>query len=108
MDIERVYEELAAQTQHLPLGTEKHFHVVLTTNNNEWDRSRFLLSPPYRDKTLAQADAEDPSLVAKVPGYQIDVVECERQCPRSSRGIFGWGDETLDYGRWWDWWGRRS
>ena len=107
MDLKRVYELLALETRHLPSGADKHFHVALTTNDNEWDRARFLLSPPYRDRKLAEVDAADSSLIEKVPGYQIDVVECDRRCPRSSRGIFGWGDETLEHGRWWDWWGRR-
>jgi hypothetical protein len=106
MELERLYELLEDATQHLPPGGEPHFHVALSTNDDEWDLARFLISPPYRDRNLAEADATDPTLKAKSRGYQIDVVKCDRQCPRSSRGIFGWGDETLDYGHWWDIFGR--
>jgi hypothetical protein len=59
-------------------------------------------SPPYRDRGLAELDAKSPRLVKKANGFDIDILECRRACPRSHLGRFGWADDEDDVYRWWE------
>jgi len=77
---------LASQVEHLPDSGEAHFHIVVSTDNEfEFEFARFLRSPPYRDLGLAELDAKDPRLVRKANGFDVDILECHRACPRSHR-----------------------
>ena len=94
---------LDKERQHLDVGEETHFHIVVSTDNeNEWEFSTFTSSPPYRDRTFAESDARDPRLVAKVGTFQVDILECRRACPHSSLGRFGWEGEQAEPYHWWD------
>jgi len=76
--------------------------VVSTDNEFEFEFARFLGSPPYRALSLAELDAKDPRLVRKANGFDIDILECHRACPRSHLGVFGWADDEDASQRWWD------
>jgi hypothetical protein len=95
---------LSDERRHLAPSTDTHFHVVVATDNeNEWDLPRFVSSPPYRQRGLAEQDARDSRLLAKVPkGFDIQTLECTRICPRSGLGHFGWDGEEAGTFRWWD------
>jgi hypothetical protein len=94
---------LAQERAHLSARGEPHFHITVSTDNeNEWVNPRFLSSPPYRDRELAERDAKDPRLLALVNGFDVDVLDCSRACPRSGFGHFGWDDEQREPHRWWD------
>jgi hypothetical protein len=104
LDRARIEQMLDKELRHLAVGPETHFHVAVATDNeNEWDLPLFVSSPPYRQQALAEEDARDPRLLAKVPkGFNVEVVECRRTCPRSALGHFGWEDEEIGSFRWWD------
>ena len=104
VDRVRLEQMLDDRLGHLAVGAETHFHVVVATDDeNEWDLPVFVYSPPYRQHALAEEDARDPRLLAKVPkGFDIQVLECARICPRSGLGHFGWEDEEAGSFRWWD------
>src|SRR6266568_2765991 len=79
---------------HLAAQHEPHFHIaVWTDNENEWEVARFISSPPYRDRTLAESDAHGSDLLERVGSFNVDVVACDRACPRSGLGVFGYEDE---------------
>ena len=103
--MDRTYLEglLADETRHLEPGVS-HYHIVVATDNeNEWDLPRFTSSPPYREQGLADHEAHDPRLLARVPkSFSVGVLECRRACPRSALGHFGWNDEDTEATRWWD------
>jgi hypothetical protein len=66
VDLARLQGLLDDERQHLAVGEEAHFHIVVSTvNENEWDFPRFSSSPPYRERALAEQDARDPRFVAK-------------------------------------------
>jgi hypothetical protein len=93
---------LAEERGHLATGHEPHFHVVVWTDNeNEWEFAQFVSSPPYRKRSLAERDAHDPSLLARTGSFHVDVIECDRACPRSGLGQFGYSDEDHDARPWW-------
>jgi len=93
---------LARERGHLAAGQEPHFHVVVWTDNeNEWEIVRFLSSPPYRERNLAERDANDPSLLARTGSFNVDVVACDRACPRSGLGEFGYSNEEHGVRPWW-------
>ena len=99
----RLDDRLAHELRHLPTGAERHFHIAVNTDDeNEWDFARFMISPPYRQRTLAEADASDPSLIAKAGSFDIDILECDRTCPHSSLGRFGWETDEHVSRRWWE------
>ena len=104
MERTRLSELLEQELRHLPVSGEAHFHVVVATDKEDvWENPRFVASPPYKHHALAERDAGDPQLLEKVSrGYQIDVLDCRRACPRSSLGSFGWGGEQADPFHWWD------
>ena len=104
MDRVRVEQMLDDKLGHLAVGTETHFHVVVATDDeNEWDLPIFVSSPPYRRRDLAEQDARDPRLLAKVPkSFHIQALGCRRTCPRSALGHFGWEGEEAGSFRWWD------
>jgi hypothetical protein len=94
---------LGDETRHLEPGV-KHYHIVVATDDeNEWDLARFTSSPPYRERDLADQEAHDPRLLAKVPkSFSVEVLECRRACPRSALGRFGWNHDDTEAVRWWD------
>ena len=104
MDRLQLNHLLEHELEHFPTGAEPHFHVVVATDSEDvWENPRFVASPPYREKALAEEDAADSRLVGKVsPGYQIEILDCARACPRSSLGHFGWEDEQPEPFHWWD------
>jgi len=105
-NLARLEELLAEERRHLTVGADTHFHVVVSTDNeNEWEFPRFISSPPYRDRSFAELDARDPRFVAKVGTFDVNIVECHRACPRSTLGRFGWEGEQAEPYHWWD--GRR-
>jgi len=104
----RLQERLSQERSHLATGHDPHFHVVVWTDNeNEWERVRFISSPPFREQALAEHDAGDPGLRENVDGLHIDVVACDRACPRSGLGHFGYEEEDKESPAWLSWWGRR-
>ena len=108
MERARLIELLEEKTRHLPLTDDAHFHVVVSADEEgDWDFPEIIPSPPYGDKSLAERDAHDPDLVARVRNLNVDVLECRRACPRSGLGDFGWedGDNATAY-RWWQVFGR--
>jgi hypothetical protein len=108
LDNARLQERLDEERRHLPVGHETHFHVAVSTDNeNEWDLPRFISSPPYRHKTLAEQDANE-HVRPRVGTFDVNVLECNRACPHSSLGSFGWEvqEEETTY-RWWNTFGRR-
>lgn len=61
----------------------------------------------FKDMTLAEHDASDSQLLARIAKLNVDILECHRDCPHSSLGHFGWGtDEAGTTYRWWDTLGR--
>ena len=79
MDLNRLQQLLAHERRHLADGGDTHFHIVVSTDNeNEWEFPRFISSPPYRDMTSAERDSSDPRLVAKVGTFDVNVLECHR------------------------------
>ena len=104
MNRARLEQMLADELRHLTVRSEVHFHIAVATDNeNEWELPRFVSSPPYRQRGLAEQDARDPRLLTKVPtGFDVQVLECSRTCPRSALGHFGWKDEETGSFRWWD------
>ena len=103
MDRARLQDLLADERRHLAVGDEMHFHIVVSTDNgDEWEVPRFVSSPPYRQRTLAEHDASDPLLLAKVGTFDVNVLACRRACPHSALGHFGWEDEQAEPYRWWD------
>lgn len=104
MDRVRLEQMLDKELGHLAAGPETHFHVAVATDDeSEWDVPLFVSSPPYRQHGLAEQDARDPRLLAKIPkGFDVQVLECSRACPRSSLGHFGWEAEEAISLRWWD------
>ncbi len=103
MEGARLIELLEEKTRHLPLTANAHFHVVVSAaEEGDWDFPEIIPSPPYRNTTLAERDAHDPDLVARVRNLNVDVLECRRACPHSGLGDFGWedGDNATAY-RWW-------
>ena len=103
----RLQEWLATERGHLASGHEPHFHIVVWTDNeNEWDTARFVSSPPYRQRNLAERDAQDPSLLAQAGSFNVDVVACDTACPRSGLGGFGYSDEDTGARPWWKQGGR--
>ena len=108
MERARLIELLEEKTRHLPLTDDAHFHVVVSADEEgDWDFPEIIPSPPYGDKSLAERDAHDPDLVARVRNLNVDVLEYRRACPRSGLGDFGWedGDNATAY-RWWQVLGR--
>ena len=103
MSQRRLDDRLADVVRHLGTGAERHFRIAVSTDNeNEWDFARFTISPPYRQRTLAEVDATDPSLIAKAGSFDIDILECDRACPHSSLGRFGWETDEHVSRRWWE------
>jgi len=103
VDLARLHQLLAEERGHLAEGHGTHFHIVVSTDNeDEWEFPRFMSSPPYRDKISAEQDSRDPRLVAKVGTFDVNVLECHRACPRSSLGRFGWEDDQPEPHHWWD------
>jgi hypothetical protein len=45
----------------------------------------------------------------RVGGFEIAILQCRRECPRSSLGRFGWDTDEgeMEY-RWWDTVGRAN
>jgi hypothetical protein len=103
--VNRLFDE---DRQHLPVGDETHFHIVITSSEDDWEFPRILTSPPYRDRIHAEQDVSDPGFVAKFSVYDVRVLECRRVCPHSSLGRFGWPDEQPVPYRWWAPGGSRS
>ena len=103
MNLGRLRNLLDRERRHLAAGDDIHYHIVVSTDNeNEWEFPRFSSSPPYRDLAHAQRDAKDPRFVAKVGTFDVNILDCRRACPRSSLGRFGWPDEKPEPYRWWD------
>jgi len=101
----QLQEWLAKERGHLAAQHEPHFHIaVWTDNENEWEVARFISSPPYRDRTLAESDAHGSDLLERVGSFNVDVVACDRACPRSGLGVFGYEDEDHAAPPWWSSW----
>jgi hypothetical protein len=100
----RLQQLLEEKTRHLPTSDTAHYHIVVSADKEgDWDFPDIIPSPPYRDQDLAERDAHDPQLLARVTKLNLDVLECRRECPRSSLGQFGWEtDEAGGTYRWWD------
>jgi hypothetical protein len=83
VDLTRLQQLLAEERGHLAEGRETHFHIVVSTDNeNEWEFPRFTSSPPYRDKIAAEQDSKDPRLVAKVGTFDVNVLESPGLSPQ--------------------------
>jgi hypothetical protein len=85
---------LRAEVAQLPPGGEPHWHIVLTIPDpdNAEPLVDHRVSTPYGAEEVAQGDARKfrELMLGTQRHYRMAVLLCERRCPRSGIGDFGW------------------
>ena len=87
-------DALRADVAHLESGGESHWHIVLTIPDPDAAEplADHRVSPPYGAEDVAQGDARKfrELMLGTLRHYRMAVLPCERKCPRSNIGDFGW------------------
>ena len=101
MDDDRVRQLFEDDRALLPIGEEVHFHIVVTSSDEDFEFARIITSPPYRDRPHAAHEINDSRFDAAFRPYKVNILECRHTCPHSSLGSFGWQDDEPVPFRWW-------
>ena len=85
-------DTLESAVAHLPADGEPHWHMVFAYRVPEMAEPLAAtgLSAPYGDEEVAKDDLRKLRQLVFARGYDIGVLPCQRRCPRSSIGNYGW------------------